>query len=224
MLDQDKNEVLVGKDGFPVAAGGAESILDLIRPIGDELLEVQAQVQNGYKKPLHTPQDLILLLRSQTLAYYTLKEDALSSKIKADLRANNAGDISFLTEKDAHTKVEGTYWAIDPVVQFNQFLSGSDDWAISVGFVKDNVPTGGVVYYPAQRQAFFTCVDGDSYRRDLSVDGRVALFNLASGAEVGRVQLMSEFAQSATKKPDSIGAIAMTAICARVQPFDKAPK
>ena len=159
---------IVGAHGFPSAVS-IKQVLDLAHVIGKELLKRQPDVvavANGEK--------------ASTDEIWAEKKPDGSSLTSSDIWAN--GEIvSFLEklpldferigivteegDKDANRQgaAKESAFVIDPLDNTGDYKRGKNNWSVTIGFAENKKPTGGVVYYPAQGNLYYTDDDGNSY-------------------------------------------------------------
>lgn len=158
----------IGSNGFPKSVS-TETLIRIAREIGHELLKRQADVVAVASNQMPASQDV----------WATKKPDG-SSLTSSDIWANNEilarlkelpinfdqiGVISEESEKDSNKEAakKAAAFVIDPLDNTGDYKRGKDSWSVTLGFIENGIPTGGVVYYPAQGRLFYTHEDGKSY-------------------------------------------------------------
>jgi myo-inositol-1(or 4)-monophosphatase len=86
-------------------------------------------------------------------------------KIRETIQARFPAD-GWLSEEDQDTTRRlglSRLWVIDPIDGTKEFIEGVPQFAVSIGFVADGVPSVGVVYNPAQDRFYKAAVGHGAY-------------------------------------------------------------
>ncbi len=70
---------------------------------------------------------------------------------------------SFYGEETAKSRTAGEIWVVDPLDGTTNYLSGFDEWSISVALVRETTPVLGYVYKPSTGESFAATSDRAVY-------------------------------------------------------------
>jgi len=93
----------------------------------------------------------------------TEADEAADAVISAGLRSAFP-DVPLITEEQAasHALTADTFFIVDPLDGTKEFVQRRGDFTVNIAYVRDGVPTLGVVYAPAKKRLFYTLPDGTS--------------------------------------------------------------
>lgn len=93
----------------------------------------------------------------------TEADEAADAVISAGLRAAFP-DVPLITEEQAetHALTATTFFIVDPLDGTKEFVQRRGDFTVNIAFVRDGIPTLGVVYAPAKGRLFYTLPDGQA--------------------------------------------------------------
>lgn len=93
----------------------------------------------------------------------TEADEAADAVISAGLRSAFP-DVPLITEEQAasHALTAHTFFIVDPLDGTKEFVQRRGDFTVNIAYVRDGVPTLGVVYAPAKKRLFYTLPDGTS--------------------------------------------------------------
>ncbi|MDP3197489.1 3'(2'),5'-bisphosphate nucleotidase CysQ [Tabrizicola sp.] len=93
----------------------------------------------------------------------TEADEAADAVISAGLRAAFP-DVPLITEEQAasHALTATTFFIVDPLDGTKEFVQRRGDFTVNIAYVRDGIPTLGVVYAPAKGRLFYTLPDGTS--------------------------------------------------------------
>lgn len=74
------------------------------------------------------------------------------------------------------------YWLVDPLDGTQEFIDGSDDFAVSIALVEHGQPVLGVIYWPAKQAVYFAAKDQGAWRKTEHKLSRIAVRQLANAA------------------------------------------
>lgn len=91
----------------------------------------------------------------------TEADEAADAVISAGLRAAYP-DVPLITEEQAasHALTASTFLIVDPLDGTKEFVQRRGDFTVNIAYVRNGVPTYGVVYAPAKGRLFYTLADG----------------------------------------------------------------
>ena len=58
------------------------------------------------------------------------------------------------------------YWLVDPLDGTQEFVAGSDDFAVAIALIDNNLPTIGVIYAPMHDRCYLASRGNGAFRRD----------------------------------------------------------
>lgn len=106
--------------------------------------------------------------RKEDRSVVTEADRAAEALIVAGLRAARP-DIPVIAEEEvaagASTAAAPTFWLVDPLDGTREFTSGSDDFAVNIGLVRDSHIALGVVAVPATGELFGGIVGQGAWKR-----------------------------------------------------------
>ncbi|HLQ18270.1 MAG TPA: 3'(2'),5'-bisphosphate nucleotidase CysQ, partial [Tabrizicola sp.] len=93
----------------------------------------------------------------------TEADEAADAVISAGLRAAFP-DVPLITEEQAasHAQTARTFFIVDPLDGTKEFVQRRGDFTVNIAYVRDGVPTLGVVYAPAKQRLFYTLPNGQA--------------------------------------------------------------
>ena len=93
----------------------------------------------------------------------TEADEAADAVISAGLRAAFP-EVPLITEEQAasHALTAQTFFIVDPLDGTKEFVQRRGDFTVNIAYVRDGVPTLGVVYAPAKQRLFYTLPDGQA--------------------------------------------------------------
>lgn len=84
--------------------------------------------------------------------------------IKQELQ-NIMPEAGFFGEETGITKMQEFMWVVDPIDGTTNYLSGIDQFSISIALVKNGEPILGVIYKPTNQETF-TCLKGQGLKHN----------------------------------------------------------
>lgn len=76
----------------------------------------------------------------------------------------------------------GRYWLVDPLDGTQEFIDGSDDFAVSIALVEQGQPVLGVIYWPAKNAVYFAAKGQGAWRKTEHELSRIAVRQLSNPA------------------------------------------
>ncbi len=76
----------------------------------------------------------------------------------------------------------GAYWLVDPLDGTQEFIYGSDDFAVSIALIEQNKPILGVIYWPAKNAVYFAGRGQGAWRKVGSVLKNISVRRLQNPA------------------------------------------
>lgn len=73
-------------------------------------------------------------------------------------------------------KVDGMFFAVDPLDGTKDFISGRPEFTINVGLISDGIPVFGLIYAPALSAMYLTTAEGESAYCHLPTNALVSSF------------------------------------------------
>lgn len=217
------DSLVLGYHGFPESIKNIETLLEIIKAGGDDIRALQAQVVLGYKQPLQAQTGKTVALNSRNILTIQLEKKFYASIKSSLMKLSSLTDIGFLAEEENNTISQKSYWVVDPICNIRDYIHGGQDWSISLGFAKDGMPTGGIIYYPAKGEILFTHEDEQSHRRLIedSFKRETALTEYSSQHKVSASTLCDAFAETTKSlikisNSDIFSNVALLAIANRI--------
>lgn len=162
---------IIAPHGFPKDIS-ITNIIDIARAIGHELLKKQSAVV-AVAKGTQVASDDVWTKTKPDGSSLTSSDIWANSEIERRLKSlpldfNNIGMITEEGDKSSNRKAaeKDAAFVIDPLDNTGDYKRGKDNWSVTIGFEEKGIPTGGVVYYPAQGKLYYTHEDGKSYCLD----------------------------------------------------------
>ncbi|MBN8631925.1 MAG: 3'(2'),5'-bisphosphate nucleotidase CysQ [Rhodobacterales bacterium] len=93
----------------------------------------------------------------------TEADEAADAVISAGLRAAFPA-VPLITEEQAasHALSARSFFIVDPLDGTKEFVQRRGDFTVNIAYVRDGIPTLGVVYAPVKRRLFYTLPNGAS--------------------------------------------------------------
>jgi 3'(2'), 5'-bisphosphate nucleotidase len=128
----------------------------------------------------------------------TVADKAASDHIVAGIAQRFPHDLIVSEEAEL---VEGILasprlWLIDPIDGTNDFIRGSDGFAVMIGLMRGGRPVLGVVHQPSIGRTFFATPDGGAY---VDVDGALTPLQVSDVASAAAARLV---ASASHRSPD----------------------
>ena len=137
--------------------------VELARRAGEAILEVRRTGFEVQCKADHSP--------------VTAADHAAEAIIVAGLRAA-APDIPVIAEEEvASGRVSAPaacFWLVDPLDGTREFTSGSDEFAVNIGLVRNGHPVIGVVAVPAVRELFWGVAGVGAWKQTPAGEGQIS--------------------------------------------------
>jgi 3'(2'), 5'-bisphosphate nucleotidase len=162
--DPHGESVTRAKIDFGLLARWSEILLPAVHAAGRAILEIRARGFDVMAKADATPVTEADHA-AEAIILETLATLAPSLPVVAEERAA-AGEIPIC---------DGAFWLVDALDGTKEFVKGSDDFTVNVGFICAHLPVFGIVHAPARPETFAGFIDpDDAGHRDACVirDGR----------------------------------------------------
>jgi len=132
-----------------------ESVIDLVRKVGVFQLKYFRQMPDDASD---------MKAVRETVSFVDVESEKMLAEGLLPL-IDNAG---FYGEESGRAGNQDLVWIVDPLDGTTNYLSGLDQFSISVALVKDGEPELGVVYKPFSREVF-SCIKGQG----VAYNGRI---------------------------------------------------
>ncbi len=123
-----------------------ESVINLVRKVGAFQLKYFRQMADDASD---------MKAERETVSFV----DVESEKMLAEGLLPLIDHVGFYGEESGKSGNQDLVWIVDPLDGTTNYLSGLDQFSISVALVKDGTPELGVVYKPFSREVF-SCIRG----------------------------------------------------------------
>jgi fructose-1,6-bisphosphatase/inositol monophosphatase family enzyme len=164
---------IAGPHGFPAHLESVRDVANIVFAVGHGLIIAQPAVVAAAKKDQRRGK--VWAKRKADGSLVTSSDLWAEAELGRELRriTGATSEIGYVSEEaDMQQNLleakKPAAWVIDPLDCTGNYTRGGNDWSVTVGFAVVGQPSGGMVYYPARRELYFTGDDGLAYGSTLT--------------------------------------------------------